>query len=197
MSSKRKQRTKKEPIIIIVDGDTEVAYFRRLNELKIFPKLNFKPTIGTELDASYIFKENLDIQHKFVILDIDNCRMLDNNNREEKIRKIINDKEFQNKIFYNNYAFETFLLNHIRFFPNKIIKKKEYDKYMKKHFNVENWSSRGSTQISKITEKITLESFEVMLENIPKIYNEDCFYNPNSNLHKLFEILKQINAELS
>lgn len=192
LSTYRGLAVAKTAVVVIVDGKTEIEYFVKLEQLSIFPNLRFKPVIGDDSSYEDIFKENYDIAHKYLILDIDHSH-IHNQKRADRIRSILNKNETKEIVHFNNYSFETFLLNHIVSFGSPITEKKQYDKHMKKHFGVNSWSSnKDSHNTSIVIAQITDESFKEMMRNIVTIYKEQCFENPNSSMHLLFEKLEKI-----
>lgn len=143
----------KTRVLLIVDGKTERLYFKKLEELNIFLNIKFKMVIGDETNYKNIFKENLDIVNRYIILDVDNC-VHDQETRTLRIRTLIESKKTKHITYYNNYAFETFLLNHIYMFAKPIGKKEEYDKDMNKHFGVKSWSNnKDERQINMLMKK--------------------------------------------
>jgi len=179
-------------VLLVVDGNVEISYFNKLNRLGIFPKLRLKPINGNENTYKIIFKENLDLQHKYLILDIDNS---DKNNatRAEKIRSITTHRNYKDIVFFNNYSFETFILNHLNLFARPITEKTQYDDEMSKKFGICKWSKyKDQENTDKIIKLIDENSYQVMLNNITYIFKDDCFANPSSNMHLLFEKLERI-----
>ncbi|MDD3999738.1 MAG: RloB domain-containing protein [Bacilli bacterium] len=188
---KKKELSSKKKVLIIGDGLTEKDYINKINELKILDNVFIKFEKGNEDNFRNKYKENLEIPI-FLVLDLDNA---DKNNKikSEKIRELITAKEYINTIFYNNYSVETYLLNHIIQFSKAIIRKADYDPYMKRHFQIDNWSAnKNQKNRKKIIGKINKESICVAIENSKKIFcSEKLFANPNSNMHLLcYEILK-------
>ncbi|MBU1142307.1 MAG: RloB family protein [Firmicutes bacterium] len=182
----------KTAIVVIVDGNTEKKYFEKINELGIFPNLRFKPIQGDDCSYENIFKENHDISYKFLVLDIDHC-IESNTKRSIRIKTILSKKETKDIAYFNNYSFETFLLSHLVAFGCPITEKKQYDAHMKNHFCVSGWSKyKNERNTSLVIAKITEESFKNMMVNIARIYKENCFENPNSNMHLMFEKLEKI-----
>ncbi|HEY8364334.1 MAG TPA: RloB domain-containing protein [Haloplasmataceae bacterium] len=112
----------------------------------------------------------------------------------------MNTKNYQiyskiRKYFFNNFSFETWLLNHKSFFTSKILDKKDYDMFMYKIFKVQNWSSKKNlTQRKKIMNKIGLYDIQTALKNIEKISHEP-FDNPSSNMNDLITIFHEINTD--
>ena len=178
-------------VLLVVDGKTEVCYFSHLNKLGIFQDLNFKTIKGDENDFQTIFKENHDLKHKYLILDIDNCP-ISNQKRGKKLETLFKEKYEKKVIYFNNYSFETFLLNHLQSFSKPIIHKHEYDIEMKRVFGVDSWSrSKNEENLCSVLNQIDTLQFNQMLVNIKKIYDPNPFKNPNSSMHLLFEKLTE------
>ena len=158
----------------------------------LFQNLKFKPVKGNDISYYNTFKENYDLTHKYLILDID-CSNNNNQKRAERIRTILQSKDMKDLVYFNNYSFETFLLCHMTSFTTPIVKKEEYDPFMEKHFKVVSWgNNKDKRNIGIVVKEITEETFEKMILNVKKIYEKDCFKTPNSNMHKFFEKIKKI-----
>lgn len=196
-SSKKGSRQQIQRIYLVVEGATEVAYFTRLNELGIFPNCTFKVKEGGVEEFKSAKKQNYENKHVYLILDVDN---LDSQNldRGKKIGELYNNKNYTSHIFFTNYSFETFLINHFESFTRCVTNKKQYNIYMKSLFGIESWSvNKHENNRKRIMDKITKDNFSVAIENCKKLYNEDIFHNPNTNIHLLFEIIKKVQEKLS
>ncbi|HHX76132.1 MAG TPA: hypothetical protein GX698_01995 [Acholeplasmataceae bacterium] len=89
----------KTRVLLIVDGKTERLYFKKLEELNIFPNIKFKMVIGDETNYKNIFKENLDIVNRYIILDVDNC-VHDQETRTQRIRTLIESRKTKHITYY-------------------------------------------------------------------------------------------------
>lgn len=182
----------KQTVLVIVDGKTEEMYFDKLNKLGLFPNIRFKTVMGDDSNFEIIFRENLELKEKFIILDIDHC----NHHipkRMERIRWLRSKKFLREIIFYNNYSFETFLLNHKIKFAAPITDSIQYDIHMNTQFSVQNWhNNKTEHALKQVMNDITDDSHQLMLINILEIHKEDCFENPSSNMSRFFERIKTI-----
>lgn len=183
----KSNRQIKTRVFVVAEGMTEEEYLKRLNNLGIFPKHSFVFKKGKEDNYLLLKKQNLENQHFYLWLDMDNLSP-NSKDRGQKINKLYQNKAYRPYIFFNNPSFETFLLNHFINLTKPITTKKEYDELFKKHLGIESWSNNKTKKnICKVMGKISKERFEKGLVNVRSIYKENPFVNPNSNMHLMFE----------
>lgn len=189
----RKKRTQfefKPRVIIIGDGDTEKDYFNRLKDLDYFKNVNIKFELGDESNFYTKLKEHLENKDNlFLVLDIDNVR---DGGRFDKIERLISNSDYN--IYYNNYSFETWLLNHKTAFASPIFMKDQYDTHFKKHFGIVSWSNnKNKNNRDKIMSQISELEVNNAVTNISNIISRLWYENPSSNIDKLIEKIKGIS----
>lgn len=186
--------TGKINIIAVVEGITEKLYFERLKELNYFPQLSFtikmlgsKDNWRPSLTSALASKNNAD--YVLLILDIDH----DTEKMSEIERLITKDyspKVLKKVLFYNNYAFELFLLNHKIVYRKSVINGNGYDAEMKKVFQLSSYNKREK-EIESIMKKINKEDIDLAVERMSRIVT-DYRRNPSSNMVQMFDKLKKI-----
>jgi len=191
IQSRRRPRKLKTIIMLFVDGEVEIEYFKHIN---INDKNNIRFVIkkGNELD---FIKNMYDEVVHMVILDIDaTSRTNDPKNRYLNLEKLVKDKTVKHNVFFNNYSFETFLLLHVIKKVKPIYKGKDYDSLMKKHFNIDNgwYKNKNNNNMNKIFSLINDESVKFAIENCEKISHR-AFDNPSTNMHLFFERMLEID----
>lgn len=188
-TNKRKEYVIKPKAIILGDGPTEKDYVERLKELAIFSNINLKYEKGNEENFLTKLKEHTNnSQNVLLILDIDNSNN-NNSKKHEKIKRII--KEYKIQVFYNNYSFETWLINHKKCFGKPIIASKEYDLDFQRCFKVKSWSkNKDERNRKKVMGQITKNNIKKASKNIKTISENHWSKNPSSNMDKFIECLK-------
>lgn len=191
LSVKKKRFEIKPMVVILGDGETERSYVNRLREIKMFDKVNIKFEKGDEENFESKLKEHLNNQKNvFLILDIDNEQS--HTKRYDKIMYLI--EKYEDKVFYNNYSFETWLINHKNSFSKPIINKNEYDQEIENNFNVSSWSGyKNKKNRDKIMLQITKENVIEASLNISNISKNKWGDNPSSNMNDLIEEINKVN----
>jgi len=195
MSRKRLSNRRRPPyeikptVIIIADGETEKDYINRLKELNYFKNVHLKFETGHESNFHIKLKEHLENKDNvFLILDIDN--VLDGG-RYEKIARLMNNSEYN--IFYNNYSFETWLLNHKFNFASPIIESSQYNIHFKNHFDVDSWSeNKNKSNRDKVMNQIDTVGIDTAVINIININHKRWDKNPSSNMDEFINKIKKI-----
>lgn len=184
--SKRKtNRPIKVVVKIYVDGPTEIYYWDRVNELELFPNIHIQAKKGSY--DRYLYDYNNETT--FLTLDIDNKQK-----HQKKEYELLEEACKNEKVFYNNYSFETFLLHHKIKTVGRIESKYSYDKKMRRHFGVDEWAdNKCHNSRTKICKEITKESIEFCIANLKQYHRKNWNDNPSSNMDKLFDRLKEIN----
>lgn len=186
-SNKRKHIAK--PLVIILgEGKTEEDYIRRLKKIKYFKNVNIKFEQGDELNFEIKLKEHLENKKNvFVILDVDNESK--NTKRYDKIKYLLN--KYKGQVFYNNYSFETWLLNHKEVFSKPITNKNQYDNDILNLFGVSSWSNYKNTQNrSTIMNQIDAINIDAAKTNITNISGNNWDNNPSSNMDLFIDEVK-------
>lgn len=197
MSRKRIKSKKKnkifaiEPLVIVLgDGKTEEDYFERLNKINYFKDIRIKYEKGSEDNFETKLKEHLYIKDKvFVVLDIDNEDK--SSDRYDKIKYLL--EKYPNQVFYNNYAFEIWLINHKSTYGKPITNKEQYDCDIKSLFGVESWSSNKNKQNrTKIMSQIETVDVDCACKNIKVISANEWNNNPSSSMDNLIYKIDEI-----
>jgi RloB-like protein len=179
--SNKRIRNEKLVIRLIVDGETEEDYFNHLNNLEVYERIAFKPKRGNELDYK---REKIRESDNPVFFIVD----IDAKEQDKALDKLIKN----DKIFFNNYSFETFLIAHKTIPFGKVLTKKEYNQKINEHFHVEEYK-KTKEQRKKIISQIDKGNLESALSNIKYINNDNMYKNPSSNMHELFAIIERYN----
>lgn len=191
LESRKKQRRLKNEIILYVDGEVEIAYFKHININQI-DNVRFSIKKGDEIE----FLKNIDDEiPRMIILDIDAItKDNDPKKRYLNIDKILKDHRTNKNVFYNNYSFETFLLLHITDRIEPIYHAKAYDKLMTKYFKLKDkWSRhKDASNLKLIFSMIDQDSLNNAIERT-KQFNKDAFLNPSSNMCDFFERIKYLD----
>ena len=80
---------------------------------------------GNEFNFETKIKEHAPNKHVIVIIDVDNTAS--NTPIYNEIKRLIETKKYRNQIFFNNYAFELWLIDHMDYFSKQITDKSQYD----------------------------------------------------------------------
>ncbi len=190
LSKRRRPQYEIKPrVIIIGDGNLEKDYIDRLKELNYFENVHLKFEKGDESNFHTKLKEHLENKDNvFLILDIDNVKK---GRRYEKIERLINNIEYN--VFYNNYSFETWLLNHKVSFASPIIDSNQYNIHFKTYFDVESWSSnKNKNNREKVMNQIDVDNINVAVTNIVNISDKRWDNNPSSNMDEFISKIKGI-----
>lgn len=190
-SKKQRIPQRIKPLVVILgDGETEKDYVERLKDLEYFENVNLKYEKGNEENFEIKLKEHLYIEENvLVFLDIDNENK--SSCRYHKIKYLI--EKYKKQVFYNNYAFETWLINHKKTFHKPIVDKKEYNQDIKALFDVNSWSKyKNKENRTKIMNQIEKDDVDKACENIKVISGKDWDNNPSSNMDKMVKKIKKI-----
>ncbi len=188
LKSRKMKRKLRNKVVLYVDGDVEIDYFRHIG---ICENSSLKLDIKKG-DENKFFKEIYDEIPHMIILDIDAVTVgQDPKKRYENIKSLVEDHKTKDMTFFNNYSFETFLLNHVCKFTKPIYNSQDYDKHMRKHFDLkDSWSNKKNQasrnkMLSKIDEE-ALGNAKIRSKNL----SNNCFRNPSSNMDSFFEKIK-------
>lgn len=187
--AKKKKRITKPLFIVLGEGQTEEAYITKIKQFADFNHINIKFLIGDEESFETQLLEHFEIKSKvLLILDIDHLQSSDT--RYKKIDRLI--KKYKAQVFYNNYSFETWLLNHVTSFSRPILKSDEYDIHFENHFDVKSWHRRKSVRnIIKVMHKIDGTALDIALSNIKLISGNNWDNNPSCNMDLFIAKLKK------
>jgi hypothetical protein len=187
----RYHRYARPTVIVLGDGPTEQAYIDRLKELDYFSNVHLKFETGNEENFETKLKEHTNNPHVLVIIDVDNVQS--GNKRFEEIKRLSSTKAYIKNIYFNNYSFETWLLNHKMYYARPITNPIHYNSDMFTCFNVESWYTNKSIQNrQKIVALISMSEINLATQNIKSMNQKSPFNNPSSNMDKWVEHIKTI-----
>jgi hypothetical protein len=187
----KKTRYVRPTVIILGDGETEESYINRLKELDFFENVHLKYEKGNELNFETKIKEHATNKNVIVIIDVDNAAS--NSPKYNEIKRLVETKKYKGRVFFNNYAFELWLLNHIDYFSTPITDKSQYDSSMNDIFGVESWSRyKNQRNRKKIMDMINKDSVEEAVTNIKRLDKKNPFENPSSNMDDCINKIKKI-----
>jgi hypothetical protein len=191
LQTKKTNRYVRPTVIVLGDGKTEKSYINKLKELDLFNNVHLKYEEGSELNFETKIKEHANNKNVIVIIDVDNAES--NSIKYNAIKKLVDTKKYKGQIFFNNYSFELWLLNHIDYFSKPVTDKTQYDKEINDIFGIESWSKykneRNRDQIMKL---INHESIQTAVVNIKLLNKKKPFKNPSSNMDEWFNKIKKI-----
>lgn len=194
-SNKKRNKAQFKPrVFVLGDGETEESYIERLKEIKYFKDVNLKFEKGNIDSFTTKLKEHLAIHENILlILDIDNERK--NSKRYGKIKQILD--KYTDQVFYNNYSFETWLLNHKEEYGKPIINKKDYNKDFKDIFGIQSWSKyKNKENRDKVMNQISKDKVDFAKDTIKKSLAKNQWYNnPSSNMDKFIDKIFKIEIE--
>ncbi|MFA7129247.1 MAG: RloB domain-containing protein [Sphaerochaeta sp.] len=187
----KKTRYVRPTVIILGDGETEESYINRLKELDFFENVHLKYEKGNELNFETKIKEHATNKNVIVIIDVDNAAS--NSPKYNEIKRLVETKKYQGRVFFNNYAFELWLLNHIDYFSTPITDKSQYDSSINDIFGVESWSRyKNQRNRKKIMDMINKDTVEEAVTNINRLNKKKPFDNPSSNMDDCIKKIKKI-----
>jgi len=191
LQTKKTNRYVRPTVIVLGDGKTEKSYINKLKELDLFNNVHLKYEEGSELNFKKKIKEHANNKNVIVIIDVDNAES--NSIKYNAIKKLVDTKKYKGQIFFNNYSFELWLLNHIDYFSKPVTDKTQYDKEINDIFGIESWSKykneRNRNQIMKL---IDHESIQEAVTNIKRLNKKKPFKNPSSNMDEWVYKIKKI-----
>ncbi len=194
MSHKKKQSNRKnnreyvEKYKLYVDGPTEIDYFHRLNNLKMYKYISFSPLSSGLNGYEYDYEKD----KCCLIIDIDAKDKKNSRKEYERLLSVFNNENYN--VYYNNYSFESLLLLHKNKSVKPVYKSNEYDISIKRTFGVDKWS-HGKTKAKriKLLKNISIEDVLRAKENT-KIYKNKTWYeNPSTNFNEFFEFFEKRN----
>jgi hypothetical protein len=116
-----------------------------------------------------------------------------NNTKYNAIKKLVETKKYKGQIFFNNYSFELWLLNHIDYFSKPVTDKTQYDKKMNDVFGIESWSKyKNERNRDQILKMIDYDSIKAASTNIKRLNRKKPFKNPSSNMDEWVNKIKKI-----
>lgn len=191
IQTSKKTRYVRPTVIVLGDGETEKSYINRLKELDFFENVHLKYEKGNELNFETKIKEHATNKNVIVIIDVDNAES--NSPKFNKIKRLIETKKYKGQVFFNNYAFELWLLNHINYFSTPITDKSQYDCSINDIFGVESWSKyKNQRNRKKIMDMLNQDTIEVAASNIKRLDKKKPFDNPSSNMDDCINKIKMI-----
>jgi hypothetical protein len=187
----KKTRYVRPTVIVLGDGETEASYIERLKALDCFNHVHFKFEKGNEFNFETKLKEHATNKNVILIIDVDNTQS--NSLKYNEINRLFETKKYKNQIFFNNYGFELWLINHMAFFSTPITDKKQYNTSMLNHFGVRSWSRyKNQRNREKIVNMFDIDQIEMAVTNIKKLDRKQPFENPSSNMDECIQRIKGI-----
>lgn len=175
---------------VIVLGETEKSYINRLKALDFFKHVHLKYEKGNAYNFETKIKEHAPNKNVVVFIDVDDVKS--SSPTYHLIKRLIETKKYKGQVFFNNYAFELWLLNHLDIFSTPITDKTHYDRSMQEGFGVRSWSkSKNERNRQKIMAMITGCSIEKATQNIEKLNQKSPFENPSSNMSDWVKRMKR------
>jgi hypothetical protein len=185
------QRYVRPMVIVLGDGPTEQAYIDRLKELDYFSNVHLKFEKGNEENFETKLKEHTNNPHVLVIMDVDNVQS--GIDRFEEIYRLTNTKAYKKQIYFNNYSFETWLLNHKTYFARPITVQDQYNPDMLNQYGVESWYANKNAQNRKIVvDSISISDINTAIQNVVNMNQKNPFNNPSSNMDEWVDHIKSI-----
>lgn len=196
MSHKKKQSQRKfnreyvEKYKLYVDGPTEIDYFKKLNDLKVYKYLSFKPLASGVNGYEYDYEKS----KCSLIVDIDAKDKRKSRKEYNRLSSLINNSDYN--VFYNNYSFESFLLLHRNKSVKSVFSSNGYDISIKRTFDIDEWShDKNKFKRTKLLNNISKDDILRAKENT-KLYNNKNWYdNPSTNFYKFFEFIEKRNEK--
>lgn len=188
ITSRKHDNLQIKPLVIVIgEGNTEEGYVNKVKTFSLFEKIRIKFIVGNEQNFETILQEHLDIiDDILVILDLDNIQK--GTKRYDKILALLLKYPYQ--VFYNNYSFEAWLLNHVDVFAKPINAASEYDPFFKFHFSIDTWHKYKNEQnLNKVLAVVDETSTKNAIKNISVISKKDWDNNPSSNMDKFIETI--------
>jgi hypothetical protein len=191
LQTKRTNRYVRPTVIVLGDGETEKSYIKKLKDLDFFNNVHLKYEKGNEFNFETKIKEHANNKNVIVIIDVDNAES--NSTKYNAIKKLIETKKYKGQIFFNNYSFELWLLNHIDYFSKPVTDKAQYDKEMNDVFGIESWSNyKNERNRDQIMRMIDHDSIQTASTNIKRLNKKKPFKNPSSNMDEWVSKIKKI-----
>jgi len=191
IQTEKKERYVRPTVIVLGDGETEKSYINRLKQLDFFGNVHLKYEKGNEFNFETKIKEHATNKNVIVIIDVDNTQS--NSTKYNEVKRLVETKKYKGKVFYNNYSFETWLINHIDYFSKPIIDKTQYDADMKNVFGIESWSRyKNKKNRNQIMALIDNEAIQYATNNIQRLNSKKTFDNPSSNMDECVKKIKRI-----
>ena len=191
LQTKRTNRYVRPTVIVLGDGETEKSYINKLKELDFFSNVHLKYEKGNEFNSETKIKEHANNKSVIVIIDVDNAET--SSAKYNAIKRLLETKKYKGQIFFNNYSFELWLLNHIDYFSKPVTDKTQYDKEMDDIFGVESWSKyKNERNRSQIMKMIDNDSIKAASANIKLLNKKKPFKNPSSNMDEWVNKIKKI-----
>lgn len=191
LQTKRTNRYVRPTVIVLGDGETEKSYINKLKELDFFNNVHLKYEKGNEFNFETKIKEHANNKNVIVIIDVDNAEP--NSPKYNVIKRLVDTKKYKGQLFFNNYSFELWLLNHIESFSKPVTDKTQYDKEMNDIFGIESWSKyKNERNREQIMRMINHDSIQEATLNIKRLNRKKPFKNPSSNMNEWINKIKKI-----
>lgn len=189
----RREANRKQviPIILFVDGDTEIDYFHRINNIQRYPYLSLKPIKGN-FDSFQREREKIDAKNAYLILDIDDHGANENDPNYAKLKSVIEANS--ETVFFSNYAFETWLLLHKIKNPPYALNGNEMNKKIETRFKLDSSWRKTQQQRDIVMSQIDNESISAAIHRNQSI-SKEWTMNPSTNLCELFSKLIELDPD--
>jgi hypothetical protein len=191
LQTKRTNRYVRPTVIVLGDGETEKSYINKLKELDFFNSVHLKYEKGNEFNFETKIKEHANNKNVIVIIDVDNAES--NSTKYNVIKRLLETKKYKGQIFFNNYSFELWLLNHVDYFSKPVTDKTQYDKEINDIFGIESWSKfKNERNRDQIMRMINHDSIREAATKIKRLNKKKPFKNPSSNMDEWVNKIKKI-----
>lgn len=200
MVTRRRRPITRKKVTIYCEGIGDEKYIQWLNKLNYYDRLSFK---AESIDGNGNFNK---LYKKIKSLLISNeeavfCILMDMDNGKSKTYyescvKQLKEHDFCEQptkiIFFTNYSFELFILNHYNeYYCTKAVNKRTYQKDIEKRFGISEFKGR-EVQWDGLFRKLKIEDFEKAKQNLSNISLQmDC--NPSTNITEFFDYMDIIN----
>ncbi|MDZ5758587.1 RloB domain-containing protein [Carnobacterium maltaromaticum] len=200
MVAKRRRPITKKKVTIFCEGVGDEKYIQWLNTLEYYDRLSFKALnikgnghfdkINKKIRSLLLSEENAVF---CIFMDIDNGV---SKKYYESCMKQLKDHDFcenpEERIFFTNYSFELFILNHHEdHYCKRALNKKTYQRDIEKRFGIPEFKGT-EVQWSGLLKKLTIADFENAKQNLTKISIE-MSNNPSTNIKYFFDYMMTVN----
>jgi hypothetical protein len=136
-------------------------------------------------------KEHANNRNVVVMIDVDNS--CSDSPKYQRIKKLMDTKKYKGQVFFNNFSFELWLLNHIDHCSKPVTDKTQYDEIMKDAFGVESWArNKNARNRDRIMRFIDHDSIQKAADHIRRLNKKKPLDNPSSNMDEMVDRIKKI-----
>jgi hypothetical protein len=167
------------------------SYIKRLKQLEFVNNVTLKYEKGNEFNFETKIKEHTNNKNVIVIIDVDHAES--NSTKYNEIKRLVETKKYKGQVFFNNYSFELWLLNHMNHFSTPVTDKIQYDRSMNDVFGIDSWSrNKNERNRNQVMSLIDVDSIREAIENIKRLDKKTPFENPSSNMDECIKRIKKI-----